>query len=162
ANYVNGPTSDQVVANALGNDTTFKSLVYRIQAGWYLSVSAPYGRDVMSYKDDGSGGALGIPATVSPKAAFDALFYNFTPQTDPNAAKAQDFEWRKRKSVLDLVRGNAERFVTRLGGADKKRIERHLDELRDLEKRVNAIPPVAAGACKPPTDPGPDPALGGD
>jgi len=116
----------------------------------------------MSYKDDGSGNALAIPATVSPKAAFDALFYNFAPQTDPDAAKKQDFLWRQRKSVLDLVRGNAERFVAKLGGADKKRIERHLDELRDLEKRVNAIPPVAAGACEPPTSVPMDPSLGGD
>jgi hypothetical protein len=158
---VRGPTSDQIVANAIGLQTTFKSLVYRVQAGWYLSVSAPYGRDVMSYRDDGQGGVESIPATVSPKAAFDALFYNFTPTTTPEEAAKKDFEWRQRKSVLDQVRGNAERLVNKLGGADKQRIQRHLDELRDLEKRVSALPPIASGACQPPKDPGADPSLGG-
>jgi hypothetical protein len=158
---VRGPTSDQIVANAIGGATTFKNLTFRVQAGWYLSVSAPYGRDIMSYKDNGSGGVDPVPATVSPKQAFDTLFYNFTPDTTPEEAAAQDLAWRKRKSVLDLVRGNAERLTKRLGGADKRRIERHLDELRDLEIRVNALPPVAQGACQPPGDPGMDPSLGG-
>jgi hypothetical protein len=38
---VNGPTSDQVMAAQIAGTTTFKSLVYRAQAAWYLSVSAP-------------------------------------------------------------------------------------------------------------------------
>lgn len=158
---VNGPTSDQIVADAIGM-TNFKSLVYRIQAAWYLSVAAPYGRDVLSYKDDGSGGALAIPAQVSPKAAFDALFYNFTPSDDPAEAAAQDFRWRQRKSVLGLVKENANQLVAKLGGADRLRIQRHLDEISDLEKRVSAIPPVATGACAEPADPLQDPTLGGN
>jgi len=158
---VRGPTSDQIVASAIGGATTFKNLTYRVQAGWYLSVSAPYGRDLMSYRDNGAGGVEPVPATVSPKQAFDALFYNFTPDQTPEQAAAQELAWRKRKSVLDLVRGNAERLTKRLGGADQRRIERHLDELRALEIRVNAAPPVAQGACKPPMDPGNDPSLGG-
>ena len=35
-----GPTSDQIVAAAIAGNTPFKSLVYRVQAEWYLSVSA--------------------------------------------------------------------------------------------------------------------------
>jgi hypothetical protein len=160
--HVNGPTSDQIVADAIGNDTIFKSLVYRIQAAWYLSVSAPYGRDVMSYKLDGGGDLTPIPATVSPKQAFDALFNNFVPPDDPAEAAEVDFRWRARKSVIDLVRGNAERLVERLGGADRQRIERHLDEIRDLEKRVSTLPPTAQGACQPPADPGDDSPVGGN
>ncbi len=105
---VNGPTSDQIVAAAIAGDTTFKSLAFRVQAGWYLSVSAPYGRDIMSYKSDGGGGVLEVPPTVSPKAAFDSLFSNFQPTDNPEEAALMDFRWRQRKSVLDLVRGNAE------------------------------------------------------
>jgi len=162
AQTVNGVTSDQIVAAQIGA-TTFPSLVYRVQAGWYLSVAAPYGRDLLSYKDGGPGNApIPIPATVSPKAAFDSLFYNFSVPTDPGLAKQKDFEWRERKSVVDLVKTRAERLVSRLGGADKQRIQRHLDEIRDLEKRISALPPVAKGACVQLGDPGMDPTFGGD
>src|SRR5262245_15271814 len=46
---VNGPTSDIIVADAIGGATTFHSLQYRIQASWYLAGSGPYGRELMSY-----------------------------------------------------------------------------------------------------------------
>ncbi len=156
-----GPTSDQLVANAISGPVPFKSLVYRVQAAWYLSVSAPYGRDIISYKADAQGRPVPIPATVSPKQAFDALFGNFTPPaTDADAAR-KAFELRKRKSVLDLVRGDTERLLPKLGRADQARLSRHLEEIRELERRIAAIPPPATGVCQKPMDPGADPALGG-
>lgn len=157
---VNGPTSDQIVANAIAGDTIFKSLVYRVQASWYLNVSAPYGRDLMSYKLDASGNVVSVPAQSSPRAAYDALFMGFTPP-DPQEAARREFLLRQRKSVLDLVSGRAEKLLQRLGRSDKVRLERHFDELRDLERRVNAIPPEVVGACMQIPDPGPDPAIGG-
>jgi hypothetical protein len=157
-----GPSSDQVMAGAIGGKTVFKSVSYQVQAGWYLSVSAPYGRDIISVREDGGGNLVEIPGTVSPKQAFDTLFYNFQPPDDPAAAKAADFAWRRRKSVVDLVRRRAERLVAGLGGADRQRLERHLDEIRELEKRIAALPPDPGGACLKPADPGADPPLGGN
>ena len=156
-----GPTSDQIVAAAIAGTTPFKSLVYRVQVGWYLGVSAPYGRDILSYKADPLGKPVAIPPTVSPKAAFDALFSTFTPPVDQGDAKKRDFELRSRKSVLDLVRGSCERLIPKLGRADKVRMTQHMDELRDLELRIAAIPPPAAGACQKPASPGDDPPPGG-
>ncbi len=158
---VMGPTSDQIVADTIGT-TTFKSLVYRVQAAWYLSVSAPYGRDIMSYRAGTGSRPTPIPATVSPKQAFDSLFTNFVQPNNQAQAKEAELALRQRKSVLDLVHKRADRLIARLGGADRQRIERHLDEIRDLERRVGAIPPVASGACQKPGDPGGDPALGGN
>ncbi len=156
-----GPSSDQVMADILGTDTIHPALVYQVQAAWYLSVSAPYGRDIMSLKDDGNG-LIEIPGQVSPKQAYDSLFYNFAPSEDPEEAAAQDFAWRQRKSVIDLVKTRAEELVKKLGGADKQRIERHLDEIRDLEQRISALPPSVGGACELLPDPGTDPPLGGN
>jgi uncharacterized protein DUF1552 len=162
ARTVNGPTSDQIAAAALGGDTTFKSLQYRVQAAWYLNQSAPYGRDIISYKAaSGGGDPIAIPAVVSPRAAFDALFMGFTPP-DPAEAAKRAFLLRQRKSVLDLVDNNTKKLVDKLGTADKVRLGRHLDEIRDLERRVAAIPPGFGGACKPLTDPGNDPPVGGN
>jgi hypothetical protein len=157
-----GASSDQIMQNAIGGGTVHPGLIYQVQAAWYLSVSAPYGRDIMSVRDEGGGNLTEIQGTVSPKLAYDNLFYMFAPPDDEAAAAAQDFAWRQRKSVVDLVKRRAERLVTKLGGADKQRIERHLDEIRDLETRISAIPPAPGGECQQFTDPGPDPTLGGN
>ncbi len=60
SSYCRGVTADQVVADAIGADTKFASgLQYQVQPSWYLTDSAPYGRDVISYKSDGGGGVVG-------------------------------------------------------------------------------------------------------
>ncbi len=159
---VHGPTSDQLVADEIGATTTFKSLVYRVQASWYLDQSAPYGRDVISYKKNTSGtGVTGIVSTVSPRAAFDSLFQSFTP-VDPAEAARRAFLLKQRKSVLDLVGHKTEKLMGTLGNADKQRMQRHLDEVRDLERRISAIAPDGGGACAMLPDPGADPAVGGN
>lgn len=157
---VNGPTSDQIVADAIGADTTFKSLVFRVQAAWYLNTGSPSGRDLISYRRNGNGSLSGIPASVSPRASFDALFGGWVPP-DPGEAAEKAFLLRQRKSVLDLVAADTERLVQKLGSADRDRLSRHLDEIRDLERRIDAIPPDAVGACQLPPDPGEDPPIGG-
>jgi hypothetical protein len=157
---VHGPTSDQLVADAISTGTTFKSLVYRVQASWYLDQSAPYGRDLISYRTSGTG-VTGIPSTVSPRAAFDSLFASFTP-VDPAEAARRAFLLKQRKSVLDLVGRKTEKLLGVLGTADKQRMQRHLDEVRDLERRISAIAPDGGGACKLLADPGGDPAVGGN
>jgi hypothetical protein len=154
-----GPTSDQIVASAIAGNTTFKSLQYRVQADWYLSVSAPYGRDIISYSAGGNAGAM--PAEISPQQAFRSLFGTFTPPgVDPAAAAAFDFNLRQRRSVLDLVVGHTATLVPKLGKADQQRLQRHLDELRALEMRVAATPPPQTSLCVKPMDPGADPAIG--
>ena len=157
---VNGPTSDQIVADAIGGPTTFKSLVYRVQAAWYLDQGSPSGRDMISYRRDDGGELRGIPAVVSPQAAFDALFAAWVPP-DPGEAAERAFLLRQRKSVLDLVAADTERLTQKLGAADRDRLSRHLDEIRDLERRLEALPPDAGGLCQMPADPGEDPPIGG-
>ena len=157
---VNGVTSDQLVANEIAGSTTFKSLVFRVQAAWYLNTGSPSGRDLISYRRSTSGSLQAIPATVSPRAAFDALFAGFMPP-DAGGAAERAFLLKQRKSVLDLVAADTERLAQKLGSADRARLSRHLDEIRDLERRIEAIPPETQGACAMPADPGEDPPLGG-
>lgn len=159
---LNGATSDQVVAEAISSATQkVKSLVYRVQAAWYLDQSAPYGRDLISARVDAQNKVIPIPATVSPKAAFDDLFMGGVPM-DPNAAAREAFLLKQRKSILDLVTARTERLIPSLGNADKVKMQQHLDEIRDLERRILAMPPVYTATCKVPANPGTDPGIGGD
>jgi hypothetical protein len=149
-------TSDQVVAKLHRGKTKLESLVLRAQPSWYLSGSSFAGRQYLSYGDGGTR----IEAQTSPQVAFRSLFTGFAPD-DTAARAAFDFNQRARKSVLDLIQGKRAALLGRVGAADRVRLEKHFDELRALELRAGAMP-EPTGACRAPSDPGPDPALGGD
>ena len=157
---VTGMSADQIVADQIGNDTTFKSLTYRAQASFYNAaggIENVVPRTTLSF---GSGGQP-IVAQVSPKQAYDSLFTGFTP-TDPADAAAAQLEPEKRKSILDLVDRNMSALLPKLSQWDRERMERHFDEIRELEKLLEATPPSQTGACTLLPDPGADPPIGGD
>lgn len=153
-----GPSSDQLVAGLqAGVPGRVGSLVYRAQPSWYLSGSSYSGRQYISYR----AARDPITAQTSPQIAFGALFNGFTPSGADEQAR-HDFRQRMRTSVLDLISDKRERVLGRVSSADRVRLERHFDEIRALELRIQALPPVASGTCQVPTDPGTDPAIGGD
>ncbi|MBL8957426.1 MAG: DUF1552 domain-containing protein [Myxococcaceae bacterium] len=159
-----GATSDQVAADFLASPAQVtaarRSLQYRVQADWYLSVSAAYGRDIISYRMNGAN-PVALPPTVSPQAAFSSLFGTFVPTgVSPAEIAKFQFDLRARRSVLDLVKRDTQKLIPQLGTADKARMQRHFDELRDLEQRIAAIPPPQTSTCVKPTDPGADPVIG--
>ena len=148
-------TSDQLVARA-NPGSLLDSLVVRAQPSWYLSGSSFSGRQYISYRDDDDP----IEALVSPLIVYRSLFENFTPSGDDEAA-AHEFALRARRSVLSLVSDKRSRLLGKVGAADRARLERHFDEIRDLEMRIATTPPTTTG-CARPTEPGDDPALGMD
>jgi hypothetical protein len=147
-------TPDQILA-AANSTTTIDSLVVRAQPIWYLSGSTFSGRQYVSYKGDGDP----VEAAVSPLIVYGSLFDGFTPG-DTSGDAQHDFALRARTSVLSLILDKRDRVLGRVGAADKQRLERHFDEIRDLETRINAMPTGGGGACQKPTEPGADPALG--
>jgi hypothetical protein len=156
----NGITSDQVIAELNSGQTTYKSLVVRSQPAFYVSGYSFAGRQYISY-GPGGGRSARIEAQASPEVAYRSLFTGFVPDGDEEAARF-DFEMRSRRSVLDLVLEKRNQLVNTVGTVDRQRLERHFDEIRDLEGRISALPPVASGQCFVPTDPGSDPPIGGD
>jgi hypothetical protein len=151
-----GPTSDQLAAAVLAQGARFRSLEYRVQASGYRDGGA---KGVMSYRKDSTGKVIPNTPVASPKLAFDNLFSGFQAGGDPVEAKRREAMLAQDKSVLDVVRGNADRLRARLGSVDRTRLERHFEEIRDLEKRIATIPQAGGATCKVLTDPGPDPAI---
>src|SRR5260370_13548697 len=102
-----------------------------------------------------------MPPVVSPKAAFDTLFSNFTPPSSAADQAARDFALRSRKSILDLVGTKLQRLASdpQLGNADHQRLPRPYDGIRALELQISPRPPPAPATCHPPTAPGADPPL---
>jgi hypothetical protein len=135
------PSLDQIVAKAWAGKTRFDSIQVGIQNGGIYD---------MSWKE----GYQRLPATTDPTAVFNRLFSGELPKagTSPAPAAPQAPVLQSHKSVLDATIGDANRLIARLGGADKRRIEAHLQAIRDLEKRLQApAAPVAAGkGCEKP------------
>lgn len=152
-----GITSDQVVADLHRGQTPVESLVVRAQPSWYLAGSSYAGRERISYRGEGEP----IESQTSPQVVYRSLFGGFVPDDGAAAAQA-DFERRARLSVLSLITDKRAAILGRVGAADRVRLERHFDEIRDLENRILAVPPDAGGTCMLPLDPGDDPSIGGD
>jgi hypothetical protein len=152
-----GITSDQVVAELKRGNTLIDSLVYRAQPSWYLAGSSYAGRQYISY----GAGAERIEAQVSPLVAYQSLFDNFTPD-EGEAQVAHDFRQRARASVLDLIGDKRDQVLVGLSTADRQRIERHYDELRQLESRIDGATELAEGQCTRPDPYGDDPPIGAD
>jgi hypothetical protein len=153
-------SADQIVADAIADDTTFKSLQYRAQALFYNSAVGPYNRDLMSWRLDENDEPVPMFPVASPRQAFDSLFTGFVPD-DPAEAAAKAFELRKRKSILDLVDRRMNGMLDRLGSVDKAKLEAHYDAIRSIEMLLDQLPPDVTGNCEMLRDPGEDPALGG-
>jgi hypothetical protein len=68
-----------------------------------------------------------------PRVAFDMLF-GAGATAEERAARRET-----RKSVLDWITGEVERTRRRLGAGDRSRLDRYLDNVRELERRIQAV-----------------------
>ncbi len=159
-----GPTTEHIAGDLLGGNTTFKTLVTRVQVSNYVDAAQPGTGQAISFRRNATGmGVQSVPPRYSPQQLFQALFGNFA-STGLTPDQVAEQKWRldQRKSVLDSVGTRMTKLKSRLGGADQRRLDAHLTEFRELEQRVAAIPPPMAGICQKPMDPGADPAVGGN
>lgn len=132
---------DQLVADSLGGSTTFKSLQLAV------SKRATTGEGPTLAYISHRGPDAPLPPQTNPLALFTRLFSSFTPSdpTDPTD--------RLRASVLDAVKADAAGLRTRLGAADRQRLDAHLTSINELQARIRALPPVLTSSCQKPPAP---------
>lgn len=152
--YARGPSSDQLVAPFLGDDS-LRHLVYRVQPVKYVGDNGGGGDAGRVSWRDNAGTLEAVESNASPRLAFESLFSTFVPPDDSAAQAAL----HRRRKVLAMLRARTETLLPRLGVADQQRMDRHYDEILALEDRVNQITDLS-GACQPPADPGEDPPIG--
>jgi len=75
-----------------------------------------------------------VDPIMDPAIAFEQYFGDF--QTDPAELEAKR---KLKKSVLDRVAGDLERFQSGLDTAQRPRLEAHLDAVRSLEAEIDDI-----------------------
>ncbi|UJR78172.1 DUF1552 domain-containing protein [Sandaracinus amylolyticus] len=93
---------------------------------------------------------MALAPIASPVAAFDTIFAG---ATTPPATMPSDL-LRRRRSVLDVLRGEIGALSGQLGASERYRLELHLDSIRQLEERLAASEmEPGGGGCRPPASP---------
>jgi hypothetical protein len=137
AGFKNTISIDQLIADHIGSQTRFPSLVLGT------------GSESMSWSSSG----VPLPAESSPSRAFQQLFVDGT----PSEIEAQIKSLTRGRSILDTVLGQAKKLHSNLGQRDQEKLDEYLSAVRDLEGRLvqneawvqRPKPKVDA---KPPTD----------
>ena len=109
---------DQAIADQIGGETRFKSLVF--QAGENLNFSQ------ISWDKHG----LPVKQIDSPRKIFNLLF-----QVDENA-KAQKQVLAEDRSILDTVLSQAQSMEKRLNHTDRAKLDEYMTSVREVEQTV--------------------------
>jgi len=109
---------DQHVAQTLGQDTRFESMVLSSFGG----VNRPYRSSTLSFDRAGRP----IPALNNPGEIFRRMF-GVTTDTERNALAS-------RGSVIDEILSEAKDLNLRLGANDQRKMDEYLNSVRELEK----------------------------
>lgn len=130
-----GISLDQHLAKTVGKASKFPSLEFGVQ----VRSATVWSR--MSYK----GPDQPVPPEEDPYQAFDRIFGSFS----KNVGEIQRLR-AQRKSVLDAVKQEFGALQSKLGSADRQKLESHLSGVRAVEKLLEGSTTLPAG-CAPPT-----------
>ncbi len=137
AGFKNTVSIDQLIAEKIGTQTRFPSLVLGS------------GNESLSWSTSG----VPLPAESSPSKAFQQLFVEGTPAE----VQAQVRGLKRGRSILDTVMGQAKKLHNELGKRDQEKLDEYFSAVRALEDRLIqneewAHKPKPKVAAKPPTD----------
>ena len=128
-----GTSLDQLYAQRFGQDTPLPSMQFCIEnldqaGGCTYNYSCAY-TDTISWASPNEP----LPMIRDPRVAFDMLFgAGGTPQE--RAARRAS-----RKSILDWMAGEIASLQRELGATDRLRMDRYLDNVREIERRIAGI-----------------------
>jgi hypothetical protein len=113
------PTSlDQVAAAHIGQDTPLPSLELSLDDGSSISYRTP---------------TTPLPMEQNPQVVFERLF------GDGSTAQERSARQQLKASLLDSVSGDVAALQRTLPGADKMRLERYLEDVREIERRLQLV-----------------------
>ncbi len=141
----NGVSFDQVAAASIGASTRLPSLQLGVDGGSATGgcdsgYSCAYARNISL-----AGATTPVPKLTNTAVIFDRLFAS----GESAALRARREAYRT--SVLDYVRGDAERLQPRLGATDRQKLDEYLTAVRELERRIMAS--AEATTCETPPRP---------
>lgn len=131
-----GMSVDQYIARAIGMSSRLASLELGVQtSAWGGNTQTR-----MSY----SGPGTFVPPDDEPASVYRRLFGAMMP-----APGMVDAMMTRRRSVLDLVRGELRDLQSRVGAEERAKLDAHLESLRRVETSLTGPSTPAAGCVAP-------------
>jgi hypothetical protein len=141
-----GPSVDQIAAAAIGQDTPMPSIEMSIEPGvgaCDLAFTCAY-RNTLSYKNE----TLPLPMDNDPQLVFERLFGDGTTDAQRRERRAQS------ASILDSIRSEVSQLQRGISAADRARMDDYLQEVREIERRVQRVGEKLNGTVDLPDAPG--------
>ena len=131
-----GISMDQLYAQRSGQDTPLPSMQVCIESV-DQSGGCGYGYSCV-YTDAISWAAPNkpLPMIRDPRVVFDQMFGVFGSGATPEQRRLRRNE---DLSILDFVRESARRLSARVGAGDRARLNDYLDNVREIERRIQAV-----------------------
>ena len=126
-----GTTIDQVVAKAIGQDTTFPSLEVATEdfTGLVGACSPGYSCAYVNTLN-WQAPTTPLPMEINPRVVFERMF-------GKAGTKAQRLmRMQKDRSILDFVSDDLADLKGDLGARDRVRLGEYLDDIREIERRI--------------------------
>ncbi|HEX4136650.1 MAG TPA: DUF1552 domain-containing protein [Bryobacteraceae bacterium] len=140
-----GPTIDQIAAKQIGQDTPLPSLELSIEEV-ALSCGSGYAcaySNTISWED----ATTPLPMENNPQVVFEKLFGDGSTNADRIALKAQN------RSLLDSVMGQVASLQKDLPAQDRGKLSDYLDDVREIERRIQKSQQHASSELKLPESP---------
>jgi len=126
-----GTTIDQVIAKHIGQDTAFPSIEVATEdfAGYVGGCSPAYACAYMNTISWASPTSP-VPMEINPRVVFERLFGR------PGTGAQRAAHLKQDASVLDSIKADLGDLERNLGSRDRVRLGEYLDNIREIERRI--------------------------
>jgi hypothetical protein len=131
ADIRDGITIDQMIAEKIGQDNLLPSLQLGVEDPGANSSNCGEGYScAYSNSISWSTPTKPLPMEINPQVVFERLFGAGGTAEERAARREQD------RSILDRVLQNSNRFKSEISAGDRHRVDEYLDDVREIERRL--------------------------
>jgi Protein of unknown function (DUF1552) len=135
-----GTTIDQIAAERIGQDTPLPSLELATEDMTGLIGACDVGfsctyTNTISWKTP----TTPLPMEINPRNVFDRLF------GDGGTATERMMRLQRERSILDSVTAEVNHLQGKLGAGDRNKVSEYLDNVREIERRIQLAEKKQAG-----------------
>src|SRR5690349_15086500 len=128
-----GTSFDQILAKRMAGDTAIPSMQLCIEnldqaGGCYYNYACAY-TDTISWASPEEP----LPMIRNPRVAFELLFGAGNDNSDRMTRR------KMNQSILDWIVGETKTLKRDLGASDQQRLDKYLEDIRELERRIQAV-----------------------
>ena len=143
-----GTTVDQIAATHIGQDTPLPSLELATEDMTGLIGACDVGfsctyTNTISWRTP----TTPLPMEINPRVVFDRLF------GDGSNAAERLARIQRERSILDAVTSQVSKLQRGLGSNDRNRVAEYLDNVREIERRIQLAEAKNSQSVKVPTTP---------